>query len=238
MSATIGAHWEPTHNHLLAWLTAEDRVDVLRDAQLVQLELGQVLVVQGDAVPQAYFPLSGLCALLVIMRSGRIALASLVGNDGLVGVASLLGGNRSTVEAICQVPGAAVRIPTEALRRLLADRPPIREAFLRYAALLLAQSQQNAACNRLHEIEPRLARWLLVVTERLRAPDLPLTQELMGAMLAVRRASVSKAAEALQRRNLIRYHRGRVLIVDAPGLEAAACECYRVIRTIRDELLG
>lgn len=238
MATTVQSPWEPTQNHLLGSLTADDRAELLRDAQAVQLGQQQVLLLQNEPVRHAYFPLAGLFTLLRVMRSGRAAGTAVVGLEGAIGASAVLADKLSAVEAVCHVPGPALRVPADCVRRNVADRPTVREALLAHIAALLEQTQRNAGCNRLHGVESRLARWLLTAQDRLGAESLPLTQEVMSTLLGVRRASASKAAEALQTRNAIQYRRGHVMILDARLLESVACECYAALRSDNDPQLG
>lgn len=227
MSASIDDEWEPTRNRVLASLTPGDRSELMFAVQRVQLEPRQVLVLQGEPVRHVYFLLRGLSALTVVMREGRTALAGIVGNEGVVGISAILGPERSPVEVVSHSRGAALRVSAAAVRQEFGTRPGVRDAIVGYASLLLALTQRNAACNCLHDAGPRLARWLLVASDRIETPNLAITQELLGAILGVRRATVSTAAEGLQALGSIRYRRGQVAIVDRPRLESAACECYR-----------
>jgi CRP-like cAMP-binding protein len=219
-------------------LPQADRARLLADTEPVELRARQVLFEQGEPVRHVYFPLGGLCSLAVVMGDGRAVEASVVGTDGLVGLPVVLGAERSLAEAMCHVPDGALRMPAAALRCHLAERAAVRDVLLRFAVALLAQTLHNAACNRLHDVAPRLARWLLMAQDRVAADELPLTHELLAAMLGVRRATVSVAAEVLQARSLIRYHRGSLAIADRAGLEAAACEDYRAVRDEYARLLG
>jgi CRP-like cAMP-binding protein len=221
-------------NRLLAML---DRTDFellsphLCDAPLVQ---GLVLQEQEAPVEKVYFPVSGVISLISVMEGGEVVETAMVGREGAVGAFGGLGPWNAFTRAVVQLPGLATVIPVASFQAAVAQSDRIRNLVLRYKETLLAQVQQTAACNALHHLEERLARWLLQALDRTDGSNLPLTQELISQMLAVRRSTVTVIAGKLQEAGLIRYHRGRIEIVDRLKLEEAACECYGTIRRRTD----
>jgi CRP-like cAMP-binding protein len=221
-------------NRLLATL---DRTDFdllaphLCSAPLVQ---GRVLQEQEAPVEKVYFPVSGVISLISVMEGGEVIETAMVGREGAVGAFGGLGPWNAFTRAAVQLPGLATVIPVASFQAAVAQSDRIRNLVLRYKETLLAQVQQTAACNALHHLEERLARWLLQALDRTDGSNLPLTQELISQMLAVRRSTVTVIAGKLQQAGLIRYHRGRIEIVDRLKLEEAACECYHTIRRRTD----
>jgi CRP-like cAMP-binding protein len=176
--------------------------------------------------------------LLYTMADGATAEMGLVGNDGVVGVALFMGGNTVPNRAVAQVAGDAFSVPASVLLEEFRRGGPCQLMLLRYTQALITQISQTAVCNRLHTVEQRLCRWLLLTHDRVRSVELLLTQEFIANMLGGRRESVTKAARRLQQAGLIRYVRGHITILDRQGLEAASCECYQVVKTEFDRLLG
>jgi CRP-like cAMP-binding protein len=173
------------------------------------------------------------------MADGSAVEVGTVGREGLVGLVIVLGGAASPTVTLCQIPGTARRITAERLAEAVEARPALRRLLLRYAQGYLTQVAQGAACNRLHGIEARCARWLLMTHDRVGGADtFPLKQEFLAVMLGVRRAGVTVAAGALQDAGLIRYRRGSIRVLDRAGLEAASCECYGLVREQYARLLG
>jgi hypothetical protein len=172
------------------------------------------------------------------MTDGATAEMGLVGNDGVVGIALFMGGNTVPNRAVAQVAGDAFSAPAPVLLEEFRRGGPCQLLLLRYTQALITQISQTAVCNRLHSVEQRLCRWLLLTHDRVGSPELLLTQEFIANMLGGRRESVTKAARRLQQAGLIRYVRGHITILDRQGLEAASCECYQVVKTEFDRLLG
>ncbi len=200
----------------------------------VALGFGDVLYEPGDAMRDVYFPGGAVVSLLTVV-DGRSALeVGLVGHEGMVGIPLALGVGVSPVRALVQGGGGALRMSAARLRQCLRSSVPLQRGLQRYAAALMAQITQTAACNRFHRVEARLARWLLMTRDRVGAGEFRLTQEFLSHMLGVRRVGVTGAASALQRRGLIGYRRGDIRIVDHAGLEAAACGCYALVRQRAD----
>jgi len=199
--------------------------------ELVELASGQHVMETGEHTAYAYFPETAVLSLITVMANGSAVEAATVGKEGFVGVALALSGTPyNSRRTVVQVPGRAWRMPSADLLDILVGHRELHEAFLRYTEALLFQVMQSGACNQLHSLGERCARWLLMTHDRVGADSFILTQRYLAIMLAVRRASVSAVAAALQRRGLINYRRGRITIRDRGGLESAACECYGRIR--------
>jgi CRP-like cAMP-binding protein len=229
----------PFRNCLLAAL-APAALEALRPHLLgpVELAQGQTLHTRGYPIRDVFFPEAGLASLTAGTLDGDVEVA-VTGREGLVGAAVLLDPEAvATHQAFVQIPGAAWRVPTPALRRAVEQSPALREHLLRYVHSLMAQSGQTAACNARHTVPQRLARWLLMAHDRVEGDELALRQEAVSLMLGVRREGVSVAAGALQASGLIRQSRGRITVLDRPGLEAAACGCYRAFRDSQERILG
>jgi CRP-like cAMP-binding protein len=217
-------------NHLLAALPRAD-IELLGPAMtVVSLEVGIVLNEPGEEPDRVHFPHSGMISLLAVMADGKAVETATVGREGVVGAMAGLGLHVPLTRAVVQTPLVASRIAAAHFRRAVQASPLMRELIVRYNDVLLGQVQVTAACNALHPIQKRLARWILQTRDRIDTDTVPLTQELLSEMLGVRRSSVSEIARRLQTSGLIRYSRGSIEIVDRRALEAAACECYGVIR--------
>jgi CRP-like cAMP-binding protein len=182
-----------------------------------------------------YFPNDGFISLVVEMKDGKTAEAGLLGNDGVAGIPAVMGLARSPLREIVQVAGSGFRVEIEAMRALLPGAPHLQAVLNRYAAGLAMQVAQTAACNRLHNVEKRLARWLLIAQDRMDSGLIPITHDFLATMLGTDRPSVSLAAAVLQKREIVRYTRGAVTILNRKALEAFACECYSVIRQYNGE---
>lgn len=206
------------------------------DADVVNLRPGEPVSDNGMYPGTAYFPLSCVISKLAVMGDGRAVEFATVGREGLAGAAEVLTGAPLRVRVICQVPGAAARVDRAELAAVVRDNSSARNLLERYVQTLLVQVAQIAACNRLHPVEERCARWLLMTHDRVVGDEFLLTQEFLAQMLGVRRARVNVAAGMLQRSGLISYTRGRIRIADRPALERVACECYHVIRGEYEQL--
>lgn len=227
-----------TCNLLLCTLPEPHRRHLLSRLQPVELSLGQILYQAGEPIQYCYFPTSSVISLLHSMENGSTAEMGLVGNEGVLGVAAFLGGVTASSRALVSVAGQAWRLPAQQLRSAFASTGPLQQILLRYTLALLTQISQTAVCNRLHSIEQRLCRWLLLCHDRKNHSELHMTQELMANMLGGRRESVTIAAGHLQEAGLIHYCRGRIRILSRSGLEASACECYHTVEAEFDRLLG
>jgi CRP-like cAMP-binding protein len=178
----------------------------------------------------AHFPNEGLISLVVELKDGKTVEAGLLGNDGASGMPAVLGLGRSPLREIVQIAGNGFRVKVDTLREILPSAPGLRAILSRYAAGLAMQVAQTAACNRLHKIEKRLARWLLIAQDRVDSGTLPITHDFLATMLGTDRPSVSLAASILQSKKIIEYSRGSVKILNRKNLEQFACECYAIIR--------
>jgi CRP-like cAMP-binding protein len=225
-------------NRLLAALPHEDVERLLPQLTLLPLALGDVLYEPDRAMAYMYFPTTAVVSLIYTMADGMTAEMGVVGNEGVVGIALFMGGDTTPNRAIAQVAGEALRLRASALRAEFLRAGAVQLALLRYTQALLTQISQTAVCNRLHAIEQRLCRWLLLIRDRVPGDAIQMTQEFIAHMLGVRREGVTLAARHLQEAGLIRYVRGHITILDRPGLEATACECYRVVQDEYTRLLG
>jgi CRP-like cAMP-binding protein len=217
-------------NRLLASLSHADASRLISSLSVGSFEQGQVLAEPGDETEQVYFPHTGMISLLAVMRDGKAVETATVGNEGVVGAMAGLGLHIALTRAVVQTPLIASHIAAVQFRRLVQGSDALRNLVMRANEMLLGQVQMTAACNALHPIQARLARWILQTRDRVDDNLIPLTQELLSEMLGVRRSSVSEVASALQAAGLIRYSRGSIDIVDRKALEGAACECYETIR--------
>jgi CRP-like cAMP-binding protein len=223
MDATDAA----SRNRLLAALEPEDLRRLAPHLERVDLARGTVLLEPAAELRHVWWPEDCIVSLVIPTREGGAAEAATIGREGMVGFFAILGDHRALARNVVQVPGRALRLPFGVLREAFAASPPVRQVCLRYVAALLAHVLQSAACNALHTVEARLARWLLLLQDRVDGdPRLPLTQEFLG----VQRTTVTTAARALQRAGLIAYKWGGVTVLDRTGLERVSCECYGVIR--------
>ena len=227
----------PDANHLLAAFPAADLVRLGGQLEPVPLRLGQSLYESGSELSHVYFPIAGVVSLLYTLENGGTAELAVVGRDGCVGIAILLGGRTTPNRAVVQIAGQAFRMPADAIRKEFQRGGPIQLVLLRYVQALMTQMTQTAVCNRHHTIEQQLSRWLLLSLDRIDSNEVGMTQELISNMLGVRRTGVTQAARSLQRAGLIEYTRGRIMIPDRAKLEARVCECYSVVRKETDRLL-
>lgn len=223
-------------NRLLAVLAPEERDRLLRGAKSEPVEAHQVLYTAGREISHVYFPVTGMISLVVKMTDANDVEAMTIGNEGLIGIAVILGVASSTMEALCQIPGRALKVPARAVVEEIRRTASVNRLLLRYAEAMMVQLAQHAACNRTHSIEQRCARWLLMTRDRVASDEFPLTQQFLAEMLGVRRATVTMIAGALHKAGLIDYSRGRIRIVDGQGLERVACECYDVVRRLMKTL--
>jgi CRP-like cAMP-binding protein len=227
----------PKQNHLLDALPQSDYERLLPHLELISLGLGNVLYESGDRLHHVYFPTTSIISLLYVMEDGASAEIAIVGNEGLLGISLFMGGETTPSRAVVQSAGHAFRLKAELLKTEFARFGPTMHLLLRYTQALITQMAQTAVCNRHHSIDQQLCRWLLLSLDRLRSNELLMTQELIANMLGVRREGVTEAAGRLQEAGLIHYTRGRITVLDRPGLEARSCECYRVVKAEFDRLL-
>jgi CRP-like cAMP-binding protein len=219
----------PTGNLLLAALSPDDRARVERRLEPVDLPTSKVLYEPGERMEHAYFPLSGVISMVSDMEQGSVEVGT-VGREGMLGIPILLLSASTTTRAFMQVPGQGWRCSAADLLQCTTEVPAFSRLLHRYMLALFEQVAQSAACNRLHTLEERCARWLLMVHDRVGDEVLPLKQSFLADMLGVHRPAVTLAAGSLQTAGLIRYSRGRVHILDRPLLEQSSCACYRIVR--------
>lgn len=226
------------HNRLLAALPPEVLNRLHPDLELVSMPLGKVIYESGMKLENVYFPVPGcIVSMLYVMEDGASAEIAVVGDEGMVGIALFMGGGTTPSRALVQSAGQAFQLKGSALTREFGRHSALQVLLLRFTQALITQMSQTAVCNRHHSVEQQLCRWLLLSLDRLSTNELTMTQELIANMLGVRREGVTEAAGKLQILDLIRYSRGRITILDRPGLEARVCECYRVVRREYDRLL-
>ena len=228
---------DPSLNHLLAALPLAELGRWLPQLEWVDMPLGQVLYESGRTLGHVYFPTSAIVSLLYVMENGASAEIAVVGNEGLVGISLFMGGNSTPSRAVVQSAGAGYRLKAALMKDEFDRAGPVMHLLLRYAQALITQMAQTAVCNRHHSLDQQLCRWLLLSLDRLKSNELAMTQELIANMLGVRREGVTEAALKLQAAGLIRYARGRITVLDRPGLEERTCECYAVVKREYDRLL-
>jgi CRP-like cAMP-binding protein len=228
----------PVSNLFLAALPREDLDHLRPHLEPVDLPLRQVLHEVGEPIEHIYFHDGGMTSLLIPLEDGAILEVGVVGKEGLVGLPALLGAVTAPHESMVQMPGAASRIRTDALRAAMPRSLALLDRVLRYSQALHAQVSRTAVCNVHHNLQERLARWLLMAHDRAEADMLPLTQEFLSMMLGVRRAGVTVAAHILQEAGAIRYCRGRITVADRKRLEASSCECYGAVTAEVEQLFG
>lgn len=217
------------HNEILLSLPAKECTAIFADLEFVELPTHTVGNELGEPIEDCYFVNSGLFSILSVLSDGKSVEVGLTGKEGFVGLPLVVGLKTSAARAIVQIAATGFRIKAEKMKEVLRQCPSLEKSLNRYAQVLALQSIQVAACNRLHEMEERLSRWLLMCQDRIGGEDIPLTQDFLAHMLGTRRASVTVAAGILQKAGLITYNRGKVHIVNRENLKDAACECYESI---------
>ncbi len=222
---------QPIHNEILRSLPRKEFDTVFAALEFVDLPVRTTLNEPGEAITFCYFVNSGLVSILSVLSEGKSVEVGLTGKEGFVGLPLVVGLKTSGARAIVQIPASAFRINAAKMLAVLRQCPSLEKKLNRYAHALGAQSVQVAACNRLHEVDQRLARWLLMCQDRVGGDDVLLTQEFLGHMLGTRRASVTVAAGMLQKAGYITYNRGKVRIVNRDNLKSASCECYAALTT-------
>lgn len=222
-------------NKILLSLSGEEFNQVIAKLELVRLTLHQVIYEAGETIKSGYFVNAGVISVLAVQPDGKSVEVGLIGNEGFAGVPLLVGYRSSPTRLITQGDGTAYRCSAESLRQLARQFPQLEQQLHRFGQRLAMQTTQIAACNRLHDVEERLARWILMSQDRILSDNLPLTQEFPAQMLGSRRASVTIAAGVLQKAGLISYTRGSVKILNRQKLEEAACDCYGIVqRQLKD----
>jgi CRP-like cAMP-binding protein len=225
--APPGPRAQPGTNRVLALLPFDEHTRLFDYLEQVSLKIKHVLARPGEPYPHVLFPLAGVVSVLVPMGEEPSVEAAVIGFEGMVGLPVTLGNGIGPHEVICQVAGGGWRMSANQFKALLPDCPVLRDVLQRYALTFMNQTARSSACNRMHDINQRLARWLLLVHDRVPRDEFGLTQEFLSEMLGVRRPSVSLAASTLQHAGLINYRWGRITVLDRYGLEQAACEDYR-----------
>lgn len=227
-----------TRNRLLAALPADEYARLAPHLERVTLQSKDVLFDVERPITHVYFPEALLGSVVSVMADGSAVETATVGREGMVGLPVFLGTDRTNAQALVQVPGPALRMSADALRAAVGDSPALARGLQHYTQALFTLVAQGSACNRLHAMPERCARWLLHTQDRVGGDEFPLTHQFLSQMLGVRRATVTEAMGALQERGVVDYQMGRVRVRDRAGLEAAACECYAIIVREFDRLLG
>jgi CRP-like cAMP-binding protein len=227
-----------SRNHLLAALPADEYLELRPLLTNVRLPARSRLALPNRQIEAVYFPLDAVISMSAAGEGGETVEVGSIGCEGMVGLPVFFGGGRSTCGVMVQIAGDAERLDASALPREAARSAGLRRLLNLYAQAFMSQVAQSTACNRIHSAEQRLARWLLICRDRIGRDEVPITHEAMAMMLGVRRATVTEAAGTLQRHGLIRYRRGVITIAERERLEAASCECYAIVRTEFDRLLG
>ena len=225
-------------NHLLAALSAKEFAPLEPWLEQMRLARGDILARPGQAIEYAYFPTSGMISVVALMSMGLGAEVATVGNEGMIGLPIFLGAGSSPFQLMAQLTGQSIRIPARRLEEVLVPDSRLAALLRTYSQAFFVQTAQNAACNGIHPISMRAARWLLATHDRAESDAFYLTQEFLAFMLGVARQSVGIAVGELADRGLISYARGQMRVLDRPGLEQASCECYGIVRAEFDRLLG
>ena len=221
-------------NRVLAGIPTKEYRRLQANLEPVKLKFGQVLYVPGKPILHVYFPVDCLISLLTAVDRRRTLEVGVVGNEGMAGMPFILGMGVSGVRAIVQGEGDALRMASGPFRIEFKRNAPLQEALYRYTYALMAQISQTAACNRFHDAEQRLSRWLLMTRDRIGSDEFPLTHEFLAHMLGLRREGVTEAASELKRRKLITYSRGKIQILDLKRLKASSCSCYQIVKKVFD----
>ncbi len=225
-------------NRLLSAIPREEYERLLPHLETVSLRFNQIIYAPNEPIQHVYFPNSGIISLVNLTEDGGTVEAATVGNEGMVGIPVLLGADKIVGQAVSQIVGDALRMKADVFKREVTPSSPLYNLLLRYTLALLNLISQSVACNRRHSVEERCCRWLLLCHDRVQSDQFYITQEFLSQMLGVRRSSVSVVAAILQKAGLIRYHRGKMTLLDPKGLEAASCECYRIVKDEFDRLLS
>jgi len=227
----------PKQNHLLDALSATELKRLRRHLEPVDMPLGDVVYESGRHLEHVYFPTDCIVSLLYVLENGASAEIAVVGNEGVVSVSLFMGGETTPSRAVVQSAGTAYRLPGAAMKQEFTRGGAMQHLMLRYTQALITQMAQTAVCNRHHSVDQQLCRWLLLSIDRLAAPEIEMTQELIANMLGVRREGVTEAAGKLQKAGVITYRRGHIKVLDRPKLEQMSCECYEVVRRESARLL-
>jgi CRP-like cAMP-binding protein len=223
-------------NQLLAAMPEAEWNRWLPDIEAIDMPLGHVLYEPGSTLSHVYFPTTAIVSMLYVLENGASAEIAVVGNEGLVGISLFMGGESTPSRAVVQSAGKGFRLPAQALKDEFNRGGAVLHLLLRFTQALITQMSQTAVCNRHHSLDQQLCRWLLLSLDRLEGSELVMTQELISNMLGVRREGVTEAALQLQAAKLISYSRGRISVLDRPGIEKRSCECYGVVKKEYDRL--
>ena len=229
------AHWK--RNRLLATLSRQETKRLEARLDLVQMPLAHVVYESGRPLEHIYFPTSCIVSVMYVLASGASSGIAVVGPEGAVGVSTFMGGDTTVSRGVVQTEGEALRLPVADVLAEFRRGGAMQDLLLRYTQSLLTQMGQTAVCNRHHSVAQQLCRWLLLSIDRLPAPEIVTTQELIASMIGVRREGVTEAAGKLQKARVIRYSRGHITVLDRGRLEAMACECYSIVRRETARLL-
>jgi len=227
----------PQQNALIAALPAAECERLAKDLEFVTLKLGQVLYESDQKMSHAYFPIDCIVSLLYVMKNGESAEIAVVGNEGMVGIALFMGGESTLSRAIVQNAGHAYRLKAQILKDEFHSGGSLSRVLLMFASALITQMVQTAACNRHHPVDQQLCRWMLLSLDRLSSSQISMTDKLIGNMLGLSIADVTKSTNQLQKAGLIRYNAGEITVLDRPGVEKRSCECYQVVKKESDRLL-
>src|SRR3954463_1936898 len=219
-----------TQNLILAALPADDYGKLLPQLELVEMDLGHSLYESGAHLNHVYFPVEGIVSLLYVTQGGNSAELAVVGCEGMIGISLFMGGETTPNRAIVQSACKAYRLPAQVLKARFAEGGALQLILLKFTQALITQISQTAVCNLHHSVDQQLCRWLLLSLDRLPQNQLQMTQELIANMLVVRRQGVTESAGKLEHAGLIHYSRGLITVLDRPGLEQRACECYAVVK--------
>ncbi len=228
---------DPRKNQLLAALPGDEWERWRQRLEPVEMPLGEVLYESGRTLGYVYFPTTSIVSLLYVMQNGASAEIAVVGHEGLVGISLFMGGGSTPSRAVVQSAGKGYRLLAKSMKDEFDRAGPVMHLLLRYTQALITQMTQTAVCNRHHSLDQQLCRWLLLSLDRLEGSELRMTQDLIANMLGVRREGVTENALKLQAAGLIKYARGRISVLDRPGLERRSCECYAVVKREYDRLL-
>jgi CRP-like cAMP-binding protein len=217
-------------NRLLSALPQKEYKRLLAKMEEVFIEQGQRLIVPGEQIKDVYFPLNAMVSMVSSTEEGISVETGIAGSDGMLGISILFGTTTTPMESVVQIPGKAMRMGAKEFKSEFDRGGVFNKTLLLYLHILVIEISQTAACNKLHRIDGRLARWLLMCSDSIGSDELPLTHEFLSTMLGARRAGVTEASGRLRKKGAIRYHHGRITILDRKGLEDEACECYEVVR--------
>jgi CRP-like cAMP-binding protein len=235
-TASTNQH-RPHQNTILAALSGAELEHLGKDLELVPLTLGDVLYESGETMSHAYFPTDGIISLLYVMKSGESAEIAIVGNEGMIGIALFMGGESTISRAIVQNAGHAYRMRAQVLQEEFQSGRALSRLLLMFTSALITQMVQTAACNRHHNVDQQLCRWMLLSLDRLPSSRIVMTEKLIGNMLGIDLVRVSEATSALYRAGLVHYDKGEITVLDRAGVERRSCECYGVVKRESDRLL-